>query len=105
MVNEIVEDLSDDCICKIRNYLTSIENGYVNGNLWGGKIPMSLPNPWVPPDTSFLADLTQTKTTVLETFSMAYNGETAEPERKSTEKKPTVRELSHFIYWDVYLLI
>ncbi|BES93589.1 activating signal cointegrator 1 complex subunit [Nesidiocoris tenuis] len=89
LVNEIVNDLNDECIKRIRDHLTRYENGLTNGNLWGGPIPNELPVPWEAPDTSFLADLSQSKATILDSFSMAYNGEPApDVQKKTNEKKP-----------------
>lgn len=74
MVNQVVDELSEDCILKIKK-------GYENKNdddnhggkfLWGGHIIFNPPSQWIPPDTSFLSDLNQQRN-VVDSFSMVYS--------------------------------
>ncbi|XP_073996642.1 activating signal cointegrator 1 complex subunit obelus isoform X2 [Rhodnius prolixus] len=91
VVNEIVDELSDECIASISEKLIKPKGREsMNGNInttWGDHIRFNFPSSWNPPDTSFLTDLSQGLNTV-ESFSMIYNA-TGAPEKKVDNKKNT----------------
>lgn len=74
LVNQIVEELTEDCNAKIKRGFENKNEDENRGekSLWGGHIIFNPLTKWIPPDTSFLTELNNKKN-VIDTFSMVYN--------------------------------